>query len=40
MKQLLPDVNLMKTSVGEVNGDAALTATGNSIAALAGSSNG
>ncbi|WP_287496617.1 AsmA family protein [Pandoraea sp. CB10b_02] len=40
MKQLLPDVDLMKTSVGEVNGDAALTATGNSIAALAGSSNG
>lgn len=39
-KQLLPDVDLMKTSVGEVNGDAALTATGNSIAALAGSSNG
>ncbi|WP_038618311.1 AsmA family protein [Pandoraea pnomenusa] len=40
MKQLLPDVDLMKTSVGEVNGDAALTATGNSIAALAGSSDG
>ena len=40
VKQLLPDVDLMKTSVGEVNGDAALTATGNSIAALAGSSNG
>ncbi|VVE31434.1 AsmA family protein [Pandoraea terrigena] len=40
IKQLLPDVDLMKTSVGEVNGDAALTATGNSIAALAGSSNG
>jgi uncharacterized protein involved in outer membrane biogenesis len=40
MKQLLPEVDLMKTSVGEVNGDAALTATGNSIAALAGSSNG
>ena len=40
MKQLLPGVDLMKTSVGEVNGDAALTATGNSIAALAASSNG
>ncbi|WP_244916850.1 AsmA family protein [Pandoraea apista] len=40
MKQLLPEVDLMKTSVGEVNGDAALTATGNSVAALAGSSNG
>lgn len=40
MQQLLPDVDLMKTSVGEVNGDARLSATGNSIAALAGSSNG
>ncbi|WP_224788687.1 AsmA family protein [Pandoraea terrae] len=40
MKQLLPDVDLMKTSLGEINGDAALSATGNSVAALAGSSNG
>ncbi len=36
MKQLLPDVDLMKTSVGEVNGDAALTATGAMVGLLSG----
>ncbi|ALX34837.1 hypothetical protein ABW99_20585 [Pandoraea thiooxydans] len=40
IKKLLPEVNLMKTSLGEVNGDVALDGTGNSVAALLGSSNG
>ncbi|MGI4816007.1 MAG: AsmA family protein [Janthinobacterium lividum] len=40
LKQLFPTFNPMKTSLGEVNGDSALSATGNSVAALLGSSNG
>ncbi|MBY4948832.1 AsmA family protein [Cupriavidus respiraculi] len=40
LKQLFPEVESMRASVGEVNGAAKLTATGNSVAALLGSSNG
>jgi uncharacterized protein involved in outer membrane biogenesis len=40
LKQLLPSVESMKTSFGEINGDAALSATGNSVAALLGSADG
>lgn len=40
LKQLFSHVKLMKKSLGEINGDAKLTATGNSVAALLGSSNG
>lgn len=40
LKQLFPTIEEMQASFGEINGDAALTATGNSVAALLGSSNG
>lgn len=40
VKQLFPSVESMRGSVGEVNGNAELTATGNSVAALLGSANG
>jgi uncharacterized protein involved in outer membrane biogenesis len=40
LKQLLPALPQMQASLGEINGDAALTATGNSVAALLGSANG
>jgi len=40
LKQLFPSAATMQTSLGEMNGDAALTAVGNSMAALAGASNG
>ncbi|RKP54825.1 AsmA family protein [Pararobbsia silviterrae] len=40
LKQLFPTFEPMKTSLGEVNGDAALSATGNSPARLAATSNG
>jgi uncharacterized protein involved in outer membrane biogenesis len=40
LKQLLPTVKTMQNALGEINGDAALSATGNSPAALAGTSNG
>jgi uncharacterized protein involved in outer membrane biogenesis len=40
LKQLLPTVKTMQSALGEVNGDAALSATGNSPAALAGTMNG
>ncbi|MPW18483.1 AsmA family protein [Paraburkholderia sp. CNPSo 3157] len=40
LKQLLPTVKSMQSALGEINGDAALSATGNSPAALAGTSNG
>jgi len=40
IKQLFPKVESMRASVGELNGDARLSATGNSVAALLGSSNG
>lgn len=40
LQKLFPTVDLMKTSLGEINGDAALSGTGNSVAALLGSSDG
>ncbi len=40
LKQLFPTFEPMKTSFGEINGDVALDATGDSIAALLGSANG
>lgn len=40
LKQLFPTVKTMQSALGEVNGDAALSATGNSPAALAATSNG
>lgn len=40
LKKLFPTVALMKTSLGEIDGDAALAGTGNSVAALMGSSDG
>jgi uncharacterized protein involved in outer membrane biogenesis len=40
LKQLLPTMPETRASLGEINGDAALTATGNSVAALLGSADG
>lgn len=40
LKELFPTLPLMQASFGQINGDAALSGTGNSIAALLGSSNG
>ncbi|MGC1548811.1 MAG: AsmA family protein [Rhodanobacter sp.] len=40
LKQLFPTFEPMRTSFGEINGDTALQAQGNSVAALLGSSNG
>jgi AsmA family protein len=40
IKQMFPGVESMRGSFGELNGNAQLTAAGNSIAALLGSSNG
>src|SRR6185369_12842907 len=40
LKQLFPTFAPMQTSLGEVNGDAALSALGNSPARLAATSNG
>ncbi|WP_296227843.1 AsmA family protein [Ralstonia sp. UBA689] len=40
IKQLFPKIESMQASVGTINGDAQLSATGNSVAALLGSSNG
>ncbi|MBC7500512.1 MAG: AsmA family protein, partial [Herminiimonas sp.] len=40
LKQLFPAFQPMQASLGEVNGDASLSATGNSIASMLGSSNG
>jgi AsmA family protein len=40
LKQLFPNFKTMQNALGEVNGDAALSATGNSPAALAATSNG
>ncbi|HEY1995927.1 AsmA family protein [Paraburkholderia sp.] len=40
LKQLFPTFKTMQSALGEINGDAALSATGNSPAALAGTSNG
>jgi AsmA family protein len=40
LHEMFPKVESMHASVGQLHGDAALSATGNSIAALLGSSNG
>ena len=40
LKQLFPSAAAVQTSLGEMNGDGALTAVGNSMAALAAASNG
>lgn len=40
IKQLFPNLKPLQASVGQINGDAALTATGNSVASLLGNSNG
>lgn len=40
LKQLFPGFEPMRTSFGEINGDAALKAHGNSVAALLGSADG
>ncbi|ACC70177.1 AsmA family protein [Paraburkholderia phymatum STM815] len=40
LKQLLPTAKTMQSALGEINGDAELSATGNSPAALASTSNG
>jgi uncharacterized protein involved in outer membrane biogenesis len=40
IKQLFPTVEKMQATVGQINGDAQLSATGTSVAALLGSSNG
>ena len=40
LKQLFPKVTTMQSALGEINGDASLSATGNSPAALAATANG
>lgn len=40
LKELFPTLQSMQASFGEINGDAALKASGNSVAALLGSSSG
>lgn len=40
LKQLFPTFELMQASLGEINGDASLSATGDSIASFLGTSNG
>ena len=40
LKQLMPDVELMQKTLGEMNGDATIRGTGNSVAALLGNGNG
>jgi hypothetical protein len=40
LKRLFPKMMTMQPSLGEINGDAALSASGNSVASLLGSSNG
>lgn len=40
LKKLFPTITAMQSSLGEIDGDAALSGTGNSVATLAGSSNG
>lgn len=40
IKELFPSLDTMRASLGEVGGDAALSASGNSIGALLGTSNG
>jgi hypothetical protein len=40
LRQLFPTLESMEASLGEINGDAALTSSGNSVAALLGSADG
>ncbi|AHM71412.1 AsmA family protein [Yersinia hibernica] len=40
LKELLPQVQAMRNSLGQLNGDASFTATGNSVATLLATSNG
>ncbi|MFL6716405.1 MAG: AsmA family protein, partial [Burkholderiaceae bacterium] len=40
LKQLFPKIESMRASLGQINGDAKLSAAGNSFAALAGHANG
>ena len=40
LKELMPDVELMQKTLGEMNGDATIRGTGNSVAALLGNGNG
>lgn len=40
LKELMPNVDLMQKTLGEMNGDAQFRGVGNSVAALLGSSNG
>ncbi len=40
IKDLFPTIEKMQATVGEINGDAQLSATGNSVASLLGTSNG
>ncbi len=40
LKQLFPTLETMQSSLGEINGDVALSASGNSVAGLLASSNG
>lgn len=40
LKQLFPAIDGMQATVGEINADVSLSATGNSVASLLGSSNG
>ena len=40
LKELMPQAEMMQKTIGELNGDATLSGSGNSVAALLGSSNG
>jgi uncharacterized protein involved in outer membrane biogenesis len=40
LKQLFPDVEAMQSSMGQINGDATLSGTGNSVADILATSNG
>jgi hypothetical protein len=40
LKQLFPTLQPLRASIGEINGDASLSATGDSVASLLGGSNG
>jgi uncharacterized protein involved in outer membrane biogenesis len=40
IKELFPTIAAMQATVGEINGDAQLSATGNSVASLLGTANG
>lgn len=40
LKELMPNADTMRNALGEINGDASLSAIGNSVASLLGTSNG